>query len=116
MAVRGANVMSDPTARPGARAWSRQSPPGSAATSRHERPARTLPVESMTASSQPHGTTAYAGSWDQGGESKRPAGRVPRIDHGVDRFFTAPQCRRGAPATPACGATGAKHGGEVSGV
>jgi len=52
------------------------------------------------ASSQPHGTTAYAGSWDQGGESKRPAVRVPRIDHGVDRFFTAPQRREGGPGHP----------------
>jgi hypothetical protein len=58
---------------------------------------------SLSASSQPHGTTAYAGSWDQGGESKRPAVRVPRIDHGVDRFFTAPQRREGAPVTLAGG-------------
>ena len=40
-----------------------------------------------SARTQPQGTTAFAGSWDQGGESRRPAGRVPRIDHGVDRFF-----------------------------
>ena len=57
-------------------------------------------VASSAASSQPHGTTAYAGSWDQGGESKRPAVRVPRIDHGVDRFFTAPQRREGGPGHP----------------
>jgi hypothetical protein len=62
--------------------------------------------DALTASSQPHGTTAYAGSWDQGGESKRPTARVPRIDHGVDRFFTAPQRRRGAPVTPVGKAAG----------
>jgi hypothetical protein len=46
-----------------------------------------------SASSHPHGTTAYAGSWDQGGASKRPALRVALIEDGVDRFFTAPGCR-----------------------
>ena len=49
------------------------------------------------ASSQPHGTTAFAGSWDQGDEPRRPSSRLPRIDHGVDRFFIAPQRRATSP-------------------
>ncbi len=73
-------------------------------------------VTRLHASSQPHGTTAYAGSWDQGGESKRPAGRVPRIDHGVDRFFTAPRRRRGAPVTPVGRGDRGENGPRVSAV
>ena len=31
----------------------------------------------MAANLQPHGTTFFAGAWDQGGEAKRPVDKMP---------------------------------------